>query len=438
MPLLTGDLVLLPPSEYSWITDRPDEELSNLAQLTEELQTHATLAEEFVTTSRLHLTAITRDLTRQLTYLTDDVYDEVSASIQDEWGTETEDWKEVNPFTTVLQVVARTSSRVFVGKPLCRNAELNKHALDFASTVMPTALVLRRFPAPLRPFVAPLFGYKNRSCRKKMTDIMRPEIAARLNEVKPEKPAASIQHNDFLQWMINLALSSGNLKECEPSIIAQRLNIVNFAAIHTSSITLTNAIYNLVSSPDYHTIIDALRDEITKVFASTEDGKWSKHAVSNLRLLDSFFRESTRISPISVFAMTRKVVAPGGIMSPISNTFLPEGSSVAIPSLSIHRDPSIYEDPEVFKPFRFVDMRDQTTANLNMSTTSLQYATFGHGRHACPGRFFATLELKLMLAYMVQNYDFEMLEKRPENPWAGQICIPPIKNTIRIRRRTSS
>lgn len=440
VPLLTGDTILLPPTEYSWITDQPDENLSNLAQLVEELQTDATLAEPFVVNSRLHLTVITRDLTRQLTNLTDEVHDEVSASIDDEWGTDTTEWKAINPFVTIIEVVARTSSRVFVGKKLARNRELNKAAMDFAATVMPTAIFLRRFPASIRPVLAPVFGFSNKSYRKKIAAIIGPEIAARQHEarVAPEKANSLSQHNDFLQWVINMSSVSDDPKDNEASIIAQRLMIVNFAAIHTSSITLTNAIYNLVSSPEYDSIIKTLRDEIVEVLSSTEDGKWSKHAVSNLRKLDSFMRESTRISPISVFAMTRKVVAPGGITSPISKTFLPEGSSVAIPGLAIHRDPELYDEPDVFKPFRFVDMRDQTNANLNMSTTSLQYATFGHGRHACPGRFFATLELKLMLACMVQNYDFERLDTRPENAWAGQICVPPVKNTIRIKRRVTS
>jgi cytochrome P450 len=33
---------------------------------------------------------------------------------------------------------------------------------------------------------------------------------------------------------------------------------------------------------------------------------------------------------------------------------------------------------------------------------------FGYGRHACPGRFFAANEIKLILARIVLQYDLRM------------------------------
>jgi cytochrome P450 len=68
-------------------------------------------------------------------------------------------------------------------------------------------------------------------------------------------------------------------------------------------------------------------------------------------------------------------------------------------------------------------------------STSADYLSFGHGRHACPGRFFAANELKLLLAYMVLNYDIEPLEKRPDGKWVGTVCLPDMKATIKVRRR---
>lgn len=49
-----------------------------------------------------------------------------------------------------------------------------------------------------------------------------------------------------------------------------------------------------------------------------------------------------------------------------------------------------------------------------MTTTSPEFKSFGHGRHACVGTFFAASTL-LKLAYIVLNYDFEVQGKRPEN-----------------------
>lgn len=43
----------------------------------------------------------------------------------------------------------------------------------------------------------------------------------------------------------------------------------------------------------------------------------------------------------------------------------------------------------------------------------------GHGRHACPGRFFASVEIKIILIGLLQNYDIKLCddyrEGRPLN-----------------------
>lgn len=69
------------------------------------------------------------------------------------------------------------------------------------------------------------------------------------------------------------------------------------------------------------------------------------------------------------------------------------------------------------------------------SSTSAEFLPFGHGKHACPGRFFAASELKLILGYMVMNYDVEMLEKRPDDLYIGASRLPPMAAKIRRCRR---
>lgn len=72
---------------------------------------------------------------------------------------------------------------------------------------------------------------------------------------------------------------------------------------------------------------------------------------------------------------------------------------------------------------------------LAMVSTSAEYQAFGHGRHACPGRFFAADELKLLLAYVVLNYDIEPLVERPSGTHFTNMNLPPVQATIRVKRR---
>jgi cytochrome P450 len=61
--------------------------------------------------------------------------------------------------------------------------------------------------------------------------------------------------------------------------------------------------------------------------------------------------------------------------------------------------------------------------------------SFGHGRHACPGRFFAATEMKLLVAYIMMNYDVKPLTIRPPNSFIAGSIIPPMKKTISVRRK---
>jgi hypothetical protein len=44
-------------------------------------------------------------------------------------------------------------------------------------------------------------------------------------------------------------------------------------------------------------------------------------------------------------------------------------------------------------------------------------------------------ELKMMLAYLVNNYDIEPIAQRPKPLWIGQTIIPPLQVKIRVNRR---
>lgn len=62
---------------------------------------------------------------------------------------------------------------------------------------------------------------------------------------------------------------------------------------------------------------------------------------------------------------------------------------------------------------------------------------FGYGRHACPGRFFAANEIKLILARLLLDYDVSMPEGlvgRYENQVFGTAQVPKPNAELRFRR----
>ena len=121
-------------------------------------------------------------------------------------------------------------------------------------------------------------------------------------------------------------------------------------------------------------------------------------------------------------------------------TFIPKGSFVAANMVTIHNDPNIYPEPREFRPWRFSDMREHSADDAlkhQSVNTNVEYLTFGHGRHACPGRFFAMNELKAMMAYVVMNYDIRTEEEgvRPPNYISGMAVIPNPMAKVLFRKR---
>lgn len=102
----------------------------------------------------------------------------------------------------------------------------------------------------------------------------------------------------------------------------------------------------------------------------------------------------------------------------------------------------MYPSPLEFDAFRFSRPRETGAEahsleqkNTAVITTSDDFLGFGHGRHACPGRFFASQELKLMLAYLVMNYDVEPLGERPQNSVMNGMSLPSPTAVLGIKKR---
>ena len=96
------------------------------------------------------------------------------------------------------------------------------------------------------------------------------------------------------------------------------------------------------------------------------------------------------------------------------------------------------ERAAAFDPWRWADIRDDDAEALKhqMVATGSTLLHFGHGKHACPGRFFAANELKGMLAHLVLEYDvrFKDGESRPPSMEFGPILVPP-KAQLEFRKR---
>jgi cytochrome P450 len=434
-----GDKVMLPRSETQFVTDQPDNILSMHVEVTESLQFQYTSIDSNLVTNPVHHHLITTTLTNQTGNLVPDVYDETQWAVSKHLGNDTE-FHDLCVFDTMARIISSVTNRVFVGAPMCRDPELLRLSLAYAARLPIIGQTLRAVLKPLRPAAALILTLPLRIIMRNFTAVLHPEISQRLAEYDANldtEKSSPPKHNDFLQWLIAQAKSSGDPYMYSPRTLASRILLMNFAAIHTSTFSMTHTILDLIASdPKY---VDELREEISTVLAE-HGGEWNKRALAKMYKLDSVLRESMRLNSFVTVGLSRRVVAKEGITTP-SGVKLPYGSTVVVPSYTVFHDDEVYPDAGEFKPFRFADERKDESvgyvkrAGKAFATTGKDYLAFGHGKYACPGRFFAANELKLILGVILMDYEFEFKEGRERNKWYGMVRVPPMKARVRIRKR---
>ncbi|KAJ7113179.1 cytochrome P450 [Mycena epipterygia] len=419
------------------VASAPDSVLSfseGASDARQTLQTMYTMGPEIMG-NPYHVPVIRATLTQNLTRCFPVVHEEIVHSFGEVLALKDKEWKSIHVLPNIQQIVARTSNRVFVGLPLCRDKKFIDLNIGFAVSVFTRGQIIALVPPFLRPYLGPFISSKNSSLRRGLK-FLRPLINERLENERlygsdyPDKP------NDLLSWMLEVAEG----KERTVPALAMRILAANMAAIHTSSVALTAALYDLTTHPEH---ILPLREEAERVVA--EEG-WTKAALGNMHKLDSFIRESQRLGSAPPLAMARKVVSKEGFTFS-DGVHIPYGSFLSVSANVVHWDPENYERADVFDGFRFSNLREEhvktqdetgdTIFNRHLISTSRDHVVWGHGRHACPGRFFAATELKSMLAHILINYDVKAETEgvRPVDELFGMIRMPNSQGRIWIRKR---
>ncbi|KAF8662092.1 hypothetical protein AX16_001202 [Volvariella volvacea WC 439] len=368
-----------------------------------------------ITEDPYHVKVIQTHLSGNFAAFTPVILDEATHALQELIPSKNGEWVQVPALQSMTQLIARTINRLFVGLPYCRNKEYLTLVTGFSRTLVVTAVFMDLIPTFLHPIVCPWISPYDR-LSKKGKRLIGSLIEERLQLFRQHGQGWQDKPNDLLAWLIEIA----NEEQRNVEGLIMRLLFLNFAGTHTTSMVLTHALFDVAAHPEY---IGPLREEAERVIG--EEG-WSKEAVAGLWKMDSFLRESIRVSGVSGLGTTRKVVHPAGFTFSNGVT-LPYGAFVSAPAYSFHRDPEMYEDPERFDGYRFYrmcmeDENEKGRLKYSSSTPSLGYLPFGIGRHACPARAFAMYEVKMMLAYFLLNYDWRLETpggERPVNRWFG-------------------
>ncbi|KAI4523121.1 cytochrome P450 [Schizophyllum commune Loenen D] len=375
------------------------------------------------------LRVVQGDVTRNIGHCFGEIYDEIETACNDVVAFQNgEEWCTVNAHDAVMTLVNRVGNRYFVGLPLCRHEGFLKANMEFAHGVMQAAGILHKFPSFVRPLIGKYLS-PYRAIRHDLLQHIGAVVAQRIRDDdelcmdRPDRP------NDLISWV--LSYLPPELRNVDEMVL--RIMHINFGALHTSTSIFTYALLHLAAEP--HVYLGPLREEAEEVISRHG---WGKTAMREMHKVDSFLREAGRFNGLGCLSLDRVVTKKGGYTFS-DGTYVPEGVRISVASHATHRDEDNYPNAHVFDGFRYSRLRENDPKKYQMVKTDCDYLLFGHGFHACPGRFFAANELKAMLAHIVLHYDVQLeggSRVKPENEWFRDLQSPSHSARVMFRKRS--
>jgi cytochrome P450 len=102
-------------------------------------------------------------------------------------------------------------------------------------------------------------------------------------------------------------------------------------------------------------------------------------------------------------------------------------------------DSNVYTDSEEYDPRRYLRLRQSGNSVAVLSSSSPEHHVFGLGKSVCPGRFFASNEIKITIARIILNYDLRAKLKDGSRRVVGVgfmlFSMPGVPLEIEIKRR---
>ena len=102
------------------------------------------------------------------------------------------------------------------------------------------------------------------------------------------------KYEDGVQWLLDAHAAHG--KDLTPTQLARDLFVIMTASIHSTSGAGLSILFDMLDHPE---VLSEIQAEILQVRSRLPAGIWTRKALGELRILDSFMRESTRMHALA-------------------------------------------------------------------------------------------------------------------------------------------
>ncbi|XP_032682943.1 cytochrome P450 9e2-like [Odontomachus brunneus] len=265
------------------------------------------------------------------------------------------------------------------------------------ATTFDTIMVMKLYIFRSLPWLAKIFQMK--FIRPKIANFFR-ELVETTIKTRDEQ---GIVRPDMLQLMMESRGKKEGRKDLTITDMTSQAFSFFFGGFDSTSTLMCFAAHEIAVNRD---IQNKLQDEIDKVLEDT-NGESPYDMVNNMEYMDAVVNEALRMYPIAVLMdrVCKKDFELPPTLPGMEPFTVKKDQVIWIPTYGLQHDPNYFEEPEKFKPERFLGEQKKHIFN------SGAYLPFGLGPRMCIGNRFALLETKVLLFHLLARCDLLPCEK---------------------------
>ncbi|KAL3818447.1 hypothetical protein ACJIZ3_004352 [Penstemon smallii] len=227
----------------------------------------------------------------------------------------------------------------------------------------------------------------------KLLDMFEDVINQRLHSRNTASPNPPPKKNDLLEALLDLGEGSeDDFYSCNH--IKHLLLDLFTAGSHSTSSTVEWVMTELLLSP---TKMSRAKNELRIVVG--ENKQVEESDISRLPYLQAVIKEVLRFHPAGPLLIPHKSEAD----VEINGYTIPKNTQILVNVWAMGRQSSLWSSPNSFEPERFLENKV-----VDFKGQDFELIPFGSGRRMCPGLPLANRMLHIMVASLIQNFDWEL------------------------------
>lgn len=330
-----------------------------------------------------------------------------------------------NGYVDVMDICRFTVCSILVC--ICFGAKIQEQWISDIDSITKEVMLITTPQLPdFFPILTSLFRRqmkRAKELRKTQIDCLIPLIRSRRAYVEKGENTGSMMVSPvgaaYVDSLFGLeAPGRGRLGEEELVTLCSEVFV---AGIDTSTSVLQWAFLELVVNQE---IQEKLYREIVDTVG--KNGLITEDHVEKMSYLNAVVKETLRTHSPAHFTLSHAAIEE----TQLGGYKIPTNVNVEFYIEWMTEDPTLWKDPSVFRPERFME-GDGVGVDLTGTKGTVKMLPFGAGRRTCPGLALGMLHVNLMLARMVQAFKWVPTPRFPPDPTETFAFTVVMKNPLK-------